>query len=674
MDENKDNLEQNIPVEPETKQETTPVVPTEPEKAPEVAPVAPAEPEKAPEATPVASAEPEAVPEATPVAPAEPEKVPEAAPVAPVEPEVEPVETNFKSVVNDTNETQTKFEQVKSEKVKGKKSGKGKVVAIVIAFIVVAAVIAFCVYFFAFKKNAKNQFTSLVSAKSNELIKSMDEADAEKIKTKVKLDLDIDFDKLADEKIIDLLNELDLTTEVAIDKQAKKMNVKIDTEYENKEFLNAQVYFDGNTEKTYMFCKQLFEKFFNVPMETNSYKSLNSLFEKISDSDKEKSKKLIKILTDEFNSKFFKDEDFVVNDVNTKIEGVDQQATKYSYIIDANKLIEKTTELLKSLKQNNEFLDLIGDKDQFVKMVDSTVKETEKAKKSSNTSVVVAVNVYEKVLFPEVIKVELGVYAGNIETVKNTIKDTPAYVSFTATNVSDNKTKIELTSMNQKLFDGTVETKENGKNNENVSLSFSLYNMNKTVGTFKANMEVSTEYGADIKEPDVKNAVDIDSLTKEQQQEVYNNLLNSKFYKVFESIADEYGPTVKTKNKSVSSVTSKDKTIETVNNTFKYYLGTNKTSTQAKNAISLVKSNNIRAKSNDAIKEIYLVYKDASNETYKEGLQATSEIILPLIEKDKTYTIKVENNDKSDEEYSIIDDAGYYKNGQIRVITISVNN
>ena len=90
--------------------------------------------------------------------------------------------------------------------------------------------------------------------------------------------------------------------------------------------------------------------------------------------------------------------------------------------------------------------------------------------------------------------------------------------------------------------------------------------------------------------------------------------------------------------------------------------------------MSLVKSNNIRAKSNDTIKEIYLVYKDASNETYKEGLQATSEIILPLIEKDKTYTIKVENNDKSDEEYSIIDDAGYYKDGQIRVITISVNN
>lgn len=106
-------------------------------------------------------------------------------------------------------------------------------------------------------------------------------------------------------------------------------------------------------------------------------------------------------------------------------------------------------------------------------------------------------------------------------------------------------------------------------------------------------------------------------------------------------------------------VTYEKQVAFTVNSNLKTYMDKEMSYGSVNTLINVAKANNSDAKSNSDYKTVYFQYN---------GAIVTPEKLTELIKEGSKYSASLSNSDKSDNEN---DQASYYTNGQIKLITIS---
>ncbi len=106
-------------------------------------------------------------------------------------------------------------------------------------------------------------------------------------------------------------------------------------------------------------------------------------------------------------------------------------------------------------------------------------------------------------------------------------------------------------------------------------------------------------------------------------------------------------------------VTYEKQVALTVNTNLKTYMDKEMSCDSVKTLINVAKTNNNDAKSNSDYKTVYFLYN---------GVITSPDELLELLDENSKYSASLSNNNKSDNEK---DQASYYTNGQIKLITIN---
>ena len=360
-----------------------------------------------------------------------------------------------------------------------KKSNKGLVAVLAI---VIIAILVGVGYYFLKPISPKDVFVGGIEKVFNSSTEKMGE-DVKKVNSTIVLSGNIDSSNEEIKQVAKYINEGKLTYNVQLDKEAKKLLLSANVDYQNENLLSGKVYYASGDENVYIFIQDLFDKYFKVNMKDatgDGSSSMDSIFDMdlsatIGKVDYKKATNIIKDtaasnLKDEYFSK-------------EKVDGL----TKNTMKITVGDLKQVIKNIVTSLKDNSEFINCFEKKDDFKEIFENLIEElNEKDEKEDNYKL--EISLYTKGMKNELAKIEIKV------------------------NVSETK----------QMVINIVETEEN---------KYEITSDIPEFGKVKLNMEVKNDVNTDLESVNVSDSVDINNMTQDDQLKIFGNLMNMKLYK-----------------------------------------------------------------------------------------------------------------------------------------------
>lgn len=310
---------------------------------------------------------------------------------------------------------------------------------------------------------------------------------------KYTISTDIHSDNKEIEKILEIVNKLNISMDMGVDTKSKKMHIDLDSNYNNKELLKASI--DVLDNNAYVFLNDIYNKNLLVPMEEMD--EMFSLMENVKDYEI-----ILKYFKDAFN-KSLKDEYFTKENKNITLNGKSVKVTENKLILDEKNQKDLAYALSDELN-NEEFIE------SFSRISDMDKEEVKEMLKDMKENVeledgTLYVSIYTKGINNE--------FAG-IEFKDN--KDTISILKNTETNYSY-EIKVE-----DKDYKGEIEAiiKDN---DVNLKVSFDIEGINGSITMdFVENKKVS------LPEIDTTNVIPVENLNESEAMEILNNLQNKE--------------------------------------------------------------------------------------------------------------------------------------------------
>lgn len=304
---------------------------------------------------------------------------------------------------------------------------------------------------------------------------------------------DIHSDNKEIEKILEIVNRLNISMDMGVDAKNKKMHIDLDSNYNNKELLKASM--DVLDNNAYVFLNDVYNKNLLVPIEEMD--EMFSLMENLKDYEI-----VLKHFKNALNESL-KDEYFTKENKNITLNGKSVKVTENKLILDEKNQKELAYALSDELN-NEEFIE------SFSRISDMDKEEVKEMLQEMKENVeledgILYVSIYTKGINNE--------FAG-IEFKDN--KDTISILRNTKTNYSY-EIKVE-----DKDYKGDIEAiiKDNDMN---LKVSFDIEGISGSVKMdFVENKKVS------LPEIDTKNAISIENLSESEAMEILNNLQNKE--------------------------------------------------------------------------------------------------------------------------------------------------
>ena len=359
-----------------------------------------------------------------------------------------------------------------------KKSNKGLVA--VLAIIVIAILVGVG-YYFLKPISPKDVFVGGIEKVFNSSTEKMGE-DVKKVNSTIVLSGNIDSSNEEIKQVAKYINEGKLTYNVQLDKEAKKLLLSANVDYQNENLLSGKVYYASGDENVYIFIQDLFDKYFKVNMKDatgDSSSSMDSIFNMdlsatIGKVDYKKATNIIKdTVSNNLKDEYFSKE---------KVDGL----TKNTMKITVGDLKQVIKNIVTSLKDNSEFINCFEKKDDFKEIFEKLIKELNEKEEEDNYKL--EISLYTKGMKNELAKIEIKV------------------------NVSETK----------QMVINIVETEEN---------KYEITSDIPEFGKVKLNMEVKNDVNTDLESVNVSDSVDINNMTQDDQLKIFGNLMNMKLYK-----------------------------------------------------------------------------------------------------------------------------------------------
>ena len=160
-----------------------------------------------------------------------------------------------------------------------KKSNK-KFLKILIPIIILILIIGAGVAYYFISTTPKNIFTKAVDA----IFGNVEEENYDTLKTNIELSMSIESDNSDIQSIGQIVNSVKVNTNQEIDLNNKVINEAISASFLGQELLNIEYIIQNET--SYMFLKDIFSKYIEVPLEDIGYEDIFTIMkdiEKIAD-------------------------------------------------------------------------------------------------------------------------------------------------------------------------------------------------------------------------------------------------------------------------------------------------------------------------------------------------------------------------------------------------------
>lgn len=445
--------------------------------------------------------------------------------------------------------------KVSTEAPKKKKGKKGLIALLIFIIILVIAVVTGLTYYFSFYMRPDQVYKRLVESTIDSYTTKIKDLDYTTSKTSLKLDVDIDTDiDELDEDVLDLINKTDIKVEAQTDNENKKIVVNLESDYDDEDLLNLQMYSDIDGEKTYIQLKDLLNKYIEVEdVDDEFYSLVGEALEnqKMTKEEKVSLEKAMNILKKEVVATI-KPEYCSSQKEDITINGKNISATKNTIKMNQEQFRNELTTVIKNLKDNEEFLNCFEEKDEIAEGLEELVDDLEDLDTDDKSTI--EISIYTQGLVPQVVKVSGIVYD----------EETDETITMSVTQTEKNTYSIEVsTSEDDEVLTGTFNIEKKSDEEGTLKFGFDIPEFGKVT----LNMEYSQKFNEAIDEVDVKNSVKADDLTQSDQQTLMKNLQNSKLYELIENFSGNSSKSILGSSTSSSSAnTTTSSATETKDN------------------------------------------------------------------------------------------------------------
>ena len=440
---------------------------------------------------------------------------------------------------------------------------KGKSWLILVPIILIILVLVGGFVYIKISTTPKKIFEKAISKTIDEIKEK--QVNYSTLKLKTELSANIESDKEEAKEISKALDNSKLSMESQMDIKTLNASESIEITYDGESLINAKLIAQDN--KAYVQLKDWFNKYIELSAEDYNFSQFENVFSDITTVNKtqlleEYKKELINVVSKQTYTK---------ETVTMNLNGQDTKVTKSSLKLNSKQLKDIENELITNLKNNNNFLTaLVGYKESFLKYADEINKGL--SDESSYTDSTITISIYTKGLFGEFVAVDLVTSNGTIEQEGigfiKTSKEKFEYFAYNNENetrkytmhvlgeigngqgtitfiIPNDEKDTELVckyqqNNNQITYEITTETEGTKLNiTGSVIQEGKKYSGNAIVvievpnfGKVNLSCLYSLEYDAVIEKIDTSNAVLINEMTKEEQNELVTNVQNSKIYEL----------------------------------------------------------------------------------------------------------------------------------------------
>lgn len=301
---------------------------------------------------------------------------------------------------------------------------------------------------------------------------------------------DIHSNKEEEEKILEIINSLKISMDYKMDTKNKKMHIALDSDYKDKELLNASMDIEDN--KAYVFLQDIYSKNLLVPVE--------GLEEMFTTMEKAKEYEVILKHVKKALDKALKEEYFSKESTTITLNGKSVKVTDNQLILN-EKNVKEIANVLSDELNNEEFIE------SFSKLTDYSKEETKEMLENLKNNGIdledgtLTISIYTKGLQNQFAGISIHDESDVISILKNT-----------ETNYSY-EIKIE-----DKNYKGDIELKV--KNNDvNMQVSFDIEGIHGSIS-----MDFIENKNINLPEVDKNNTIAIENLSESEAMEILNNL------------------------------------------------------------------------------------------------------------------------------------------------------
>ena len=452
-------------------------------------------------------------------------------------------QNNNQNIWKQTNQVETRFNVNQEQPVKK----KGKKGLIVFLLIIVLAILAVLAYYFLYYTKPEQVIKRTISTTMSSYKTEVENTNYNTSKTYFNVNAKIDTNSIyLDKNIVDLINKIDLSCNVQTSKEDKQLLVNLNSNYDNKSLINMQVFSDAKNEETYLYFKDLLNKYLEVELEDDFYSTVKELFEteETAQSQKENTEKALDIIEKEV-LKIIKTEYCSSQKADIKVNNETVNTTKNTVKMTFAQLKNEFIELFNNLQNNQEFLNCYEENKEEVQK--SLQQAIEQLQEINNEDASIEFSMYTEGLMQNAVKYDVTIY----------MQETMQSVTISITENTENQYYYEVALNNLlPILSGTISVEEKNEDEGIIKLAVNV----QEFGTFELNIEYGQKFNEEIDKVDVNNSVNIEKISTSDQKTLMTNLQKSK---LFELIEDFTGTSlIETTDDSDDKTTTTDKETE----------------------------------------------------------------------------------------------------------------
>lgn len=305
------------------------------------------------------------------------------------------------------------------------------------------------------------------------------------------LDVNLDLEEdMLDEEILDLINDTKFNVGLQYDRKQEKVVAKVDSSIGKDSLLKANLYLNNKDEKLYVYAKEFLDKY--IEIEDEDFSVFDILFKELTKEQQKDLNKTKKILTNELVKVISK-------------EDVSKENGYHVLKITSEELAERLEQVIINLKNNKEFLDCFESEDTAISILDS-----------------VEITYGDDTEIKYMIKKS---FFNKIEEIIVEIEETKVVIK-----INGNEISYEIKEDGSKVLDGTIEIKE-----EKYATEIKLVLDIPDFGSLTINATTSYTTKFDMDSINKSKVVSADDMTEADQNELMENLQESKLYELISS-------------------------------------------------------------------------------------------------------------------------------------------
>lgn len=412
-----------------------------------------------------------------------------------------------------------KEEETKKETVKPASGNRHSVITIaILAVVAVLAVVSIILLVVLSSKDAEGLYKSAIKSAINELyVGEAATADSANLTTSVEISTN-------NAQIKDFVDGLKATANIQYDLDKNQYVVGLDLSKKSDSYLAASVMADIANNQVFVKENNLYDKVVKVEIPDEYKETVDEYAGEVSNADKVATKKAANKISSAINDNLSKDL-FKTQKVTVNISGKDKKVKDNTVTMTMQQFCDVVKNTAKTLRMDNSFLDLYEDRNSVVSALDSLedyVDDAIESMEGTAEDVTITVHYYTSGLGNKFVGAAVVFSAGYNEAYLEIIN--------TAKNTYEINLKGVAYGSTQELGSATVVVNKSTKKEKDITVSAEI----EDFGKISVNFVTSSVYNKGITAMDTANAIDVESMSQDDLETIYDNFTNSKLYELLE--------------------------------------------------------------------------------------------------------------------------------------------